>query len=50
MEEEKLGKIIVDGEIVDLDNLPAEKLEIYVEKLEKRKAELEYKIDSILDR
>ncbi len=50
MEDEKLGKIVVDGEIVDLDNLPAEKLEIYVKKLEKRKAELESKIDSILDR
>ena len=50
MEEEKLGKIVVDGEIVDLDNLPSDKLEIYVEKLKKRKAEIESKIDSILDR
>lgn len=50
MEEEKLGKLVIDGEIVDLDNTSSDKLEAYVKKLSEKKAELESKIDGLLDR
>ena len=50
MEEEKFGKMVIDGKIVDLDNIPSEKLEMYIKKLRKRQDEIESKIDSILDR
>lgn len=46
--EEKLGKIVVDGEIIDLDNATPEKLEKCIEKLKKREQELNDEIDAIL--
>ena len=46
--DEKLGKIVVDGEIIDLDNTTSEKLEKCIEKLEKREQELNDEIDAIL--
>ncbi len=50
MEDEKLGRAVIDGKIVDLDNATADELEKYVEKLRAREKELEDKIDNILDR
>ncbi|MBQ3408057.1 MAG: hypothetical protein IJH12_02485 [Clostridia bacterium] len=50
MEEEKLGKMVIDGAIVDLDNTSADQLEEYVKKLKKREDEIEAKINSILDK
>lgn len=50
MEEEKMGKIIVDGAIVDIDKLSADELEAVVNKLKEEESALEDKIDSILER
>jgi hypothetical protein len=50
MEDEKLGKMVIDGKIVDLDNTPADQLEEYVKKLKKRESDLENKIDDILEK
>jgi len=46
--EEKLGKIIVDGELIDLDSATSEKLEKCIKKLEQRELELNNEIDEIL--
>jgi hypothetical protein len=50
MEEEKFGRAVIDGKIVDLDNATADELEEYVKLLTAREKELEDKIDDILDR
>ena len=50
MEEEKFGRTVIDGKIVDLDNATADELEVYVDKLRAKEKDLEDKIDDILDR
>lgn len=46
--EEKLGKTIIDGEIIDLNNLSSEELEKKIKKLEDEEQKLENKIEKIL--
>lgn len=48
MREEKQGKIIINGNIIDLDSTPAVLLEEYLKDLRAKEEEIEFKIDSIL--
>ena len=47
--EEKFGKIIIDGKIINLDTIPEEELEKMIEKLEKREEEIRKEIDKVLE-
>lgn len=47
--EEKLGNIIVDGRIVDLDKISIEELEKIKKKLEKEEQEIRERIDKLLE-
>lgn len=47
--EEKLGTIIVDGEIIDLDNAPIEKLKLMKERLTEKERKIREEIDKILN-
>ena len=46
--EEKLGTIIVEGEMLDLDNAPIEKLKAMQKKLDEREKYIRAEIDKIL--
>jgi len=46
--EEKLGTIIVDGRIVNLDTASEEELDKCIEKLEKQEEEIRKEIDEIV--
>ena len=46
--EEKLGKTVIEGKIVDLDNASVGELEKYLESTENKEKELQQKIDKIL--
>lgn len=47
--EEKLGTVIVDGKVVDLDKTPVEELEKMKDKLKKQIAETKKQINSTLE-
>lgn len=47
--EEKLGTVIIDGKVVDLDKAPVEELEKMKDKLKKQIAEIKKQIESTLD-
>jgi len=47
--EEKFGKIIVDGKVINLDTIPEEELEKMIEKLEKREEEIRKEIDELME-
>lgn len=47
--DEKFGKLIIEGKIVDLDNASEEELEKYIKILEQKKARLTEEIDEILE-
>lgn len=46
---EKLGKIIVDGKVINLDTISEKELEKMIEKLEKREEEIRKEIDELLE-
>ena len=46
--DKKLGKIVVDGQLIDLDNTPIEKLEKLKAKLDEKEKKLREEIDKIL--
>lgn len=47
--EEKLGTIIVDGKIIDLDKMPIEDLRKIQNKLEDKEKEIRNRIDKLLE-
>lgn len=47
--EEKLGVIVYDGKIIDLDNMPIEKLKEYQKEIAKKQKELKKEINDVLD-
>ena len=47
--DEKLGKIVVDGQLVDLDNTPIEKLKKLKDKLDEKEKNIRAEIDKILN-
>lgn len=47
--DEKLGKIVVDGQLIDLDNTPIEKLEQLKVKLDEKEKNIRAEIDRILN-
>ena len=47
--EKKLGKVVIDGQLIDLDNMPMEKLEKLYEKTEKEEKAIREEIDRILN-
>ena len=47
--DEKLGRVIVDGKIVDLDTASLEELNEYLSKINKEEVAIQSKIDEILD-
>lgn len=47
--EEKLGTIIIEGELIDLDNAPIEKLKEMKEKLDEREKYIREEINKILE-
>jgi len=49
MDGKKMGKMVIDGKIVDLDNTPVEQLEEYEKLLKKRAKEINDEIDEALD-
>ena len=46
--EEKLGKTVIDGRIVDLDNTSVDELKKYLGSTKNEERELQQKIDKIL--
>ena len=46
--EEKLGKTVIDGRIVDLDNASVDELKMYLESTKNEERKLQRKIDEIL--
>lgn len=46
--DEKFGKIIIDGKVINLDTVSEEELEKMIEKLEKREEEIDKEIDKLL--
>lgn len=50
MEEEKFGKMVLDGKIVDLDNATTAQLEGIVATLQQREAAIQKQIDDTLGR
>lgn len=46
--EEKLGKTVIEGRIVDLDNASVDELKKYLESTKNKERELQQKIDEIL--
>lgn len=47
--EEKMGTMIIDGKLVNVDKLTKEQLDKYIEKLEKEEAEIRKQIDELLN-
>ena len=48
MDEEKLGKMIVDGRLIDLDNIPIEDMTKIIEELEEKEQRIIKEIDEKL--
>ena len=48
MEEEKLGKMVVDGKLIDLDNIPIEDMQKIIEELEEKEKRMVKKLDEKL--
>ena len=48
--EEKLGKTIIDGKLVDLDSVPMEEIDNMLASLKKKEQELRGKIDDELEK
>ena len=48
MEEEKLGKMVVDGKLIDLDNIPIEDMQKIIEELEEKEKRIVKKLDEKL--
>ena len=46
--EEKLGKTVIEGRIVDLDNASVDELKKYLESTKNKERELQRRIDKIL--
>lgn len=47
--DEKLGTVIIEGELIDLDNAPIEKLKEMKVKLDEREKYIRAEIDKILN-
>lgn len=47
--DEKLGKVVIDGQLIDLDNIPIEKLEKLYEKADKEEKAIREEIDRLLN-
>ena len=48
--EEKMKKMIIDGQIVDLDNMPLEDLKRIQKRLEEKEKEIKKQIEEELER
>lgn len=48
MKDKKLGKIIIDGKIIDLDNIPLDDLKSMQEEISKKEDEKREEIEKLL--